>query len=74
MVSNQSVKDPHKATHIRQGEATSQHRHSHRGQQTLRREVTQDWGAVNGTRDTPVLVLACATRSISTPLQWRAKN
>jgi len=38
-----SIKGPHKATH-RQGEATSQHRH--RGQQTLRREVTQAWGAV----------------------------
>jgi len=40
--SNQ-IKGPHKATHTHgQGEATSQHRH--RGQQTLRHEVTQAWG------------------------------
>jgi len=37
-----SIKGPHKATHG-QGEATSQH--SLRGQQTLRHEVTQAWGA-----------------------------
>ena len=39
---NQSIKGPIKATHG-QGEATSQH--SHRGQQTLRHEVPQAWGA-----------------------------
>jgi len=37
----QSIKGPHKATHAH-GEATSQH--YHRGQQTLRHEVTQAWG------------------------------
>jgi len=42
-------------------EATSQHRHS--GQQTLRDEVTQAWGAVNESQQH----LACATHSLSTP-------
>jgi len=36
-----SIKGPHTASHG-QGEATSQHHH--RGQQTLRHEVTQAWG------------------------------
>jgi len=44
---SQSIKGPHKATHG-QGEAASQHHH--RGQQTLRHEVTQAWGAVNGSQ------------------------
>jgi len=52
---NQSIKGPHKATHG-QGEATSQH--SHRGQQTLRHEVPQAWGANNESRQH----LTCATR------------
>ena len=39
---NQSIKGPHKAAHG-QEEALSQHRH--RGQQTLRHEATQAWGA-----------------------------
>jgi len=43
MYVNQSIKGPHKATHG-QGEATSQQHH--RGQQTLRHEVPQAWGAV----------------------------
>jgi len=42
-VINQAIKGPHKATHG-QGEATFQHHY--RGQQTLRHEVTQAWGAV----------------------------
>ena len=40
-----AIKGPYKATHG-QGEATSQHHH--RGQQTLRHEVTQARGAVGG--------------------------
>jgi len=43
---HQSIKGPHEATH-RHGEATSQHSHSHRGQQTLRHEVPQAYR--NGT-------------------------
>jgi len=38
-----AIKGPHKATHG-QGKAASQHHH--RGQQTLRQEVTQALGAV----------------------------
>jgi len=57
--SNQSIKGPHKATHA-QGEATSEH--YHRGQQTLRHEVPQAWGAKNESRQH----LACATHSFST--------
>ena len=37
------IKGPHKATHVEE-EVTSQHHH--RGQETLRHEVTQAWGAV----------------------------
>ena len=57
---NQPTNGPHRATHG-QGEATSQH--SHRGQQTLRHEVLQAWGANNESRQH----LACATDSCSKP-------
>jgi len=40
---NHSIKVPH-APHAGKGEATSQH--NHRGQQTLRHEVTQAWGGL----------------------------
>jgi len=46
---NQSIKDPHNATHG-QGEATSQHHH--RGAQPVRHEATQAWGAVSYLRYT----------------------
>ena len=59
---NQSIKDPHKATH-EQGEATSQH--SHRGQQTLRHEVPQAWGAkrwgVFGSVLSPLMLFRCTS-------------
>ena len=66
---NQSIKGPHNATHGQgdnathgQGEAASQHHH--RGQQTMRHEVTQAWGAVHESQQH----IASATHSFSTPL------
>jgi len=59
---NQSIKgSPHKATH---GQWNAAFQHYHRGQQTLRHEVTQAWGAVTESQQD---LLACATHSFSTP-------
>jgi len=48
-------------TNAGKGEATSHHHH--RGQQTLRHEVTRAWGGC----ERVATALACATRSFSTP-------
>jgi len=58
-----SIKGPHKATHG-QGEATSQH--SHRGQQTLRHEVPQAWGAM------PILTLYARLVQVGQLCGWLA--